>query len=93
MQQYEKINLRVTKDVALQKEKEEKEKEARRQRLEKLRALQNHVDNANGSAVDANFDTSSQDQQTSRNSPNPLEDVEVVKPRSVVVLFCLIYLL
>lgn len=86
MQHYEKINLRVTKDVAQQKEKEEKEKEARKQRLEKLRALQNHADNANGSAVDANLDSSSQGQLTSRNSPNLMEDIDVILSHSARLL-------
>lgn len=77
MQLYEKINARVTRDVALQKEKEEKEKEARKHRLEKLRALQNHVDNANGSAIETSREASGQEQLNNRNSPHPLDDIEV----------------
>lgn len=44
LRNHEKIQSRITEDVATQKLKEEKEKESRKERIQKLKALQNGVE-------------------------------------------------
>lgn len=44
LRNFNKIDRRVTDDIVAQKAKEEKEKEARRSRIERLKALQNEVE-------------------------------------------------
>lgn len=44
LRNFDKIDRRVTDDIAAQKAKEEREKEARKERIQKLKALQNEVE-------------------------------------------------
>jgi hypothetical protein len=44
LRNFDKIDRRVTDDIAAQKAKEEREKEARKERIQRLTALQNEVE-------------------------------------------------
>jgi hypothetical protein len=44
LRNFDKIDRRVTDDIAAQKAKEEREKEARKERIQRLKALQNEVE-------------------------------------------------
>lgn len=63
--------MRVTDDVAAQKAREEKDREARRERIQKLKALQNGVEET----VTQTF----LDSPDGRNPFKPLQDIMVKK--------------
>ena len=71
LRNFDKIDRRVTDDIAAQKAKEEREKEARKERIQRLKALQNEVEET---VVQSCVDSLN---GIIRNQFQPLEEIKV----------------
>lgn len=76
LRNFDKLQRRITDDVIAQKQKEEKEKEARRERIEKLKALQNGMV-ADPDATIVPTETKTSEVVNETNTFQPLEKMKV----------------
>ena len=85
LRNFEKIQRRVTDDVTAQKTKEEKDKEARRERIQKLKALQNGVEETVTQIYHEVSD--------GRNPFKPLQEIMVINKKNLLLKLrlCLIF--
>ena len=85
LRNFEKIQRRVSDDVTAQKTKEEKDKEARRERIQKLKALQNGVEETVTQIYHEVSD--------GRNPFKPLQEIMVINKKNLLLKLrlCLIF--